>query len=78
MIPEQLPLDAYALPREQMSGVAGRKGNDPNDLAIKLLSVIDAADPPLRVLLGRPIDDIRDAYEGRLKTWSEWSRILDG
>jgi NAD(P)-dependent dehydrogenase (short-subunit alcohol dehydrogenase family) len=75
---ENPPLEAYAQPRAAMSGVSGRKGNDRNDLAPKLLAVVDAPDPPLRVLLGRPLDDIRAAYEQRLKTWAEWSRILDG
>ena len=53
-IPEQPALEAYAKPREQLSGVAGRKGNDPNFIAAKLLNVVDADEPPLRVLLGNP------------------------
>jgi NAD(P)-dependent dehydrogenase (short-subunit alcohol dehydrogenase family) len=73
---EQPPLDAYAAPRASLSAVAGRKGNDPRDLAVKLLEVVDAEAPPLRVLLGRPLDDIRAAYEERLATWEEWSSKL--
>lgn len=72
------PIAAYDQPRAQMGGVAGRKGNDPRDLAPKLLQLVDLPDPPLRMLLGRPIDDIRATYEQRLATWTEWSRILDG
>lgn len=74
--PDQPLLDAYAEPRGLLSGVGGRKGKDPNDLAIDLLKVVDADEPPLRVLLGRPIDDIRAAYEARLATWEEWARRL--
>ena len=40
----------------------------------QLLPIVDAAEPPLRVLLGRPLDDIRAVYEERLRTWSEWPR----
>ena len=70
--PDQLELEAYAGPRALLSGVGGRKGNDPNDLAARLMRVVDAPDPPLRVLLGRPLTDIRAAYEARLKLWEEW------
>jgi NAD(P)-dependent dehydrogenase (short-subunit alcohol dehydrogenase family) len=70
-------LDAYDAPRAQLSGVAARKGNDPDALALKLLKVVDAEDPPLRVLLGRPLDDIRAAYEQRVGTWEEWIPLLE-
>lgn len=72
----QQELDAYAQPRARLSGVAGRKGNDPARIAALLLKVVDASEPPLRVLLGRPLRDIQESYEARLKTWAEWSRIL--
>jgi NAD(P)-dependent dehydrogenase (short-subunit alcohol dehydrogenase family) len=75
--PDQSVLDAYAAPRAQLSGVAGRKGNDPSILALDLLKVVDTAEPPLRVLLGRPLADIRAAYEDRLVTWEEWARRLE-
>lgn len=67
-------LDDYSVPRERMSAVAGRKGNNPRDLATQLLAIVDADDPPLRALLGRSLSDIRTAYEERLASWEEWSR----
>jgi NAD(P)-dependent dehydrogenase (short-subunit alcohol dehydrogenase family) len=70
-------LDAYAQPRSQLAAVAGRKGNEPASIAEKLLKVVDSPQPPLRVLLGRSLDDIRAAYESRLKIWEQWSRLLD-
>jgi NAD(P)-dependent dehydrogenase (short-subunit alcohol dehydrogenase family) len=76
--PDQPLLEAYAEPRSLLSGVGSRKGNDPNDLAVDLFKVVDAANPPLRVLLGRPLTDIRAAYEQRLATWEEWSRKMYG
>jgi NAD(P)-dependent dehydrogenase (short-subunit alcohol dehydrogenase family) len=69
-------VEAYDAPRAMLSGVSGRKGNDPNALAAKLLKIVDADDPPLRVLLGRPLDDIRAAYEGRLEEWAAWLPML--
>jgi NAD(P)-dependent dehydrogenase (short-subunit alcohol dehydrogenase family) len=75
--PEGPRLDAYDAPRAQLGSVAARKGNDPHVLALKLLEVVDTEDPPLRVLLGRPLDDIRAAYEQRLKTWAEGIPLLD-
>lgn len=74
--PDQPQLEAYAAPRAMLSAVGGRKGNDPEVLAGKLLRVVDAPEPPLRVLLGRSIDDIRAAYEARLKLWEEWADLL--
>jgi hypothetical protein len=70
-------LDAYAQPRARLAVVSGRKGNEPAAIAAKLLKVVDSSDPPLRVLLGRPLEDIRAAYDSRLKTWEEWRRVLE-
>ena len=75
---DQPELEAYSKPRVLLSGVGGRKGNDPNDLAARLLRVADSPEPPLRVLLGRPLTDIRAAYEVRLKLWEEWQPIMAG
>ena len=74
--PGHAELEAYAQPRSLLSGVSGRKGNDPAMIAAKLLKVADAPEPPLRVLLGRPLTDIQNAYEARLKTWAEWTHVL--
>ncbi len=76
--PDQPELEAYSAPRALLSGVGGRKGSDPDALAAKLLRVADAPDPPLRVLLGRPLNDIRAAYEARLKLWEEWRPVMEG
>ncbi|MDG2004211.1 MAG: SDR family NAD(P)-dependent oxidoreductase [Novosphingobium sp.] len=75
-VPEQPELEAYAAPRAMLTGVGARMGNDPADIAQQLLTLIDAPDPPLRALLGRSLDDIKQAYEERLSTWSEWTERL--
>ncbi len=64
-------------PRSRLSAFAGAKGSEPASIAARLLKVVDSPDPPLRVLLGRSLDDIRAAYELRLKTWEQWSKVLD-
>jgi NAD(P)-dependent dehydrogenase (short-subunit alcohol dehydrogenase family) len=69
-------LDAYAQPRSQLGAFAARRGNEPASIAATLLKVVDSPEPPLRVLLGRPLNDIRAAYESRLKTWEQWSQLL--
>jgi NAD(P)-dependent dehydrogenase (short-subunit alcohol dehydrogenase family) len=75
---EGRPLPDYDEPRARMGGVSGRKGNDPGDLAPELLRLVDLPDPPLRMLLGRPIDDIRASYEERLRTWADGLPAMDG
>jgi NAD(P)-dependent dehydrogenase (short-subunit alcohol dehydrogenase family) len=67
-------IEAYAPLRQQLTTY--RKGNDPNELAAKLLKVVDLDQPPLRVLLGRPLADIRKAYEERLALWERWEGKL--
>lgn len=79
MLAGESKIDAYSVFRERMAAYAGRKGQDPDELAGRLLALVDDPDPPLRVLLGRPLDDIRKAYEERLQTWSDWqARMSDG
>ena len=75
---DQPLLDAYAEPRAKLGVVSGRKGNDPAVLARQFMQIVDAPEPPLRVLLGRPIDDIRNAYESRLSSWEEWAAAMRG
>jgi NAD(P)-dependent dehydrogenase (short-subunit alcohol dehydrogenase family) len=67
-------LEAYAPLRQQLAG--GRRGSDPDDIAAKVLKLADMEEPPLRVLLGRPLDDIRRAYEERLALWARWDGVL--
>jgi NAD(P)-dependent dehydrogenase (short-subunit alcohol dehydrogenase family) len=68
------PIEAYAQLRQQLG--AYRKGQDPDEIAAQLLKVVDMDQPPLRVLLGRPLADIRQAYEERLALWEKWEGKL--
>ncbi len=61
---------------------AGMKHGDPAASSAAILKVVDAEDPPLRLLLGAFATQIvPQLYEQRLKTWAEWgdvSRAADG
>jgi NAD(P)-dependent dehydrogenase (short-subunit alcohol dehydrogenase family) len=49
---------------------------DPAATTAAVLKVVDAAEPPLRLLLGTmPIEVSRTVYEQRLKTWKDWEDV---
>ncbi|MGA2766478.1 MAG: SDR family oxidoreductase [Spirochaetia bacterium] len=59
-----------------------RKPGDPKATAAVILKVVDAENPPLRLLLGNFASDwVIEVYPKRLATWAEWeqvSRAADG
>ncbi len=49
---------------------------DPAATAKAILTLVDAANPPLRLFLGTsPLNIARAAYEQRLKTWEQWDDV---
>jgi NAD(P)-dependent dehydrogenase (short-subunit alcohol dehydrogenase family) len=66
--------------------IAARFGDaryaDPADAGAALLHIVDAENPPLRVLFGtEPIEIIDPLYAQRMQTWVDWehvSRIAQG
>lgn len=49
---------------------------DPAATAAAILKVVDADEPPLRLLLGNwLLPMIKQVYEGRLNTWNEWTEV---
>jgi NAD(P)-dependent dehydrogenase (short-subunit alcohol dehydrogenase family) len=69
------PLPEYAFVRD---AAARRRGGqapgDPAAAAQALLDVVDAAEPPLRVLFGEQAPQIvTGIYESRLQTWQAWA-----
>jgi NAD(P)-dependent dehydrogenase (short-subunit alcohol dehydrogenase family) len=58
------------------------KRGDPKATAEAILKVVDAENPPLRLLLGNfACDVVKELYPKRLATWLEWeavSRAADG
>jgi NAD(P)-dependent dehydrogenase (short-subunit alcohol dehydrogenase family) len=65
---EQNP--AYAAMRE--SSEQAWEVGDAEATAAAVLELVDSADPPHRLLLGRSFEAIADLYAHRLHAWEEW------
>ncbi|HLY87560.1 MAG TPA: SDR family NAD(P)-dependent oxidoreductase [Acetobacteraceae bacterium] len=48
---------------------------DPAATADAILKVVDAESPPLRLLLGRMLPLVKQAYSERLTTWEAWDAV---
>lgn len=60
-----------ALPR----AAAARRG-DPEATGPAILAVVDAEEPPLRLLLGQyPTELVKSLYAERLATWAAWEHV---
>ena len=62
------------------AAIAARFGDasyaDPADAGAALLQIVDAQNPPLRVLFGTdPIGILEPLYAQRLKTWADWQHV---
>ena len=74
-------IPVYNKLRGNRPSVRAKKG-DPKASAAAILKVVDAANPPLRLLFGNFASDyVKELYPQRLKTWAEWetvARAADG
>ncbi|MFC8435124.1 SDR family NAD(P)-dependent oxidoreductase [Streptomyces sp. NPDC057253] len=53
-----------------------RQPADPAAAARALLQIVDAENPPSRVLFGsQPVDLVKGLYAQRLNTWAEWEEL---
>lgn len=70
-------LDAYAELRQGiMAGLSGQEQGDPRATAAAILTLVDAADPPLRLFLGSGnLPWVRATYAERLATWETWEAV---
>ena len=70
-------LDAYAELRTGMRArIVGAVRGDPQATAEAILTVVDAAEPPLRFILGdQTLPQVRAAFAGRLATWEAWAEV---
>ncbi|MCK2215004.1 SDR family NAD(P)-dependent oxidoreductase [Actinomadura sp. ATCC 31491] len=68
---------AYDGLRARLGALAGKQpAGDPAAAAQALLKLADLDSPPLRVLFGQGFYPmIQDAYDARLKTWSDWQHL---
>ena len=71
------PLPAYERVRAHAAQFLGDYPlGDPRATADAILTIVDAEQPPLRVLLGAPpFALVRDAYEQRLAAWAAWDDV---
>ena len=71
------PIAAYDPIRQMISDSMGELVvGDPGDAAQALLEVVDAEEPPLRLLMGSPgYDMVTDVAKQRLETWQAWEAL---
>ena len=70
-------IDAYDGVRQAIrAGFKPSDQGDPAATAAAILKVVDAEQPPLRLVLGATtIPRFKDAYEQRIKTWKDWEDV---
>jgi hypothetical protein len=63
--------------RQRLAGFTKNKpAGDPAAAAQTLLKIVDADNPPLRILFGQGFYPmIQQAYADRLKTWDDWQDL---
>jgi hypothetical protein len=58
------------------SGFKPEISGDPAATADAILKLVDAEEPPLRLMLGSgPLPLFKKLYEGRLATWEQWAEV---
>ena len=70
-------MDTYDELRQQVfEGLASQGRGEPQATAEAVLKIVDAENPPLRLILGNTgLPMIRAAYEDRLATWEAWEEV---
>lgn len=54
------------------------ESGDPKATGPAILKVIDAENPPLRVLFGKGLVEMMEStYQGRINTWKEWRSVTE-
>ncbi|MEA2768644.1 MAG: hypothetical protein QOD93_1606, partial [Acetobacteraceae bacterium] len=70
-------MPAYNPIKEQLfAAFASESMGDPHATPEAIFKVVDAAEPPLRILLGATtVPTVRKTYEERLATWDKWASV---
>ena len=70
-------MDTYNELRQQVFGrLRSQERGDPSATAEAVFKVVDAENPPLRLILGSTgLPMVRAAYADRLATWEEWEAV---
>jgi NAD(P)-dependent dehydrogenase (short-subunit alcohol dehydrogenase family) len=71
------PIPVYNPIKEHLfAAFASESMGDPLATAEAIFNVVDAAEPPLRILLGATaVPMVRQIYEQRLATWDKWASV---
>lgn len=71
------PIPAYNPVREQLfAAFAAESMGDPEATSEAIFKVVDAAEPPLRILLGATaVPMVCKVYEDRLAVWDQWAAV---
>lgn len=71
------PHPAYDHVRQAMAERrGGSQPGDPTAAGPALLDIVDADEPPLRVLFGsQPTELVKHVYAQRLQTWADWEHV---
>lgn len=71
------PNPAYDGLRRGLAGAMGKQpSGDPRAAAQALLKIVDADQPPLRILFGQGFYPmVRQVYADRLQTWADWQDL---
>jgi len=71
------PNPAYQPLRDAMAARAGHaQYGDPTAAGPALLQIVDAQNPPMRVIFGtQPVEIAKHLYAQRLQTWSDWEHV---
>ena len=74
---EATRLEAYSELRTRIMGsLAAEQRGDPRATAQAIFEIVDAREPPLRLILGsQTLPAARDAYAERLATWEAWEAV---
>lgn len=70
-------IDAYNDVRKALYEQAGaQETGDPSATAIAILTLVDAENPPLRLMLGKVVYPwVKYTYDERIKTWEDWQEV---
>lgn len=76
-IRQATPIAAYDAIRQHLASMLTADSfGDPAATSEAILKVVDAAEPPLRLILGSSmLPLVRQVYADRLQTWSQWEDV---
>lgn len=73
------PIEDYeGLRKAVYESFGNTESGDPKATGDAILKVIDAENPPLRVLFGKGLVEFMEStYQGRVNTWKEWRSVTE-